>query len=170
MILPSTIKTHVVNSLASVCTNQENQGYFKCHTLGQHEFQTQGQAKRQGESPLLKHQAILLQKTLNSHLAALHNRTVASFLLSTVRIHAIGGKEPTAFRRQTCCEFSNSQWSSRKLTKYCIARAHLVFLVPFSKMKDLHVVHEMELKRIECAQNSDSYYTRSSTRRYGVLS
>jgi hypothetical protein len=42
---------------------------------------------------------------LNSHLAALHNRTVVSFPLSTVHIHAIGWKEPTTFQKQICGEF-----------------------------------------------------------------
>ena len=32
------------------------------------------------------------------------------------------------FRSLICVEFSNSQWSSRKLTKYCSAPAHPVFL------------------------------------------
>jgi hypothetical protein len=41
------------------------------------------QAKGQSESPLLKYRAILLQKTLNSHLAAqLHNQTAVSFFFS----------------------------------------------------------------------------------------
>jgi hypothetical protein len=51
-------------------------------------FKPRRQATRWGESPLLNYRAIHLRKT---HLAALTNRTVASFLLSMVQKRDSGG-------------------------------------------------------------------------------